>query len=65
MQKVDVTCDTQGIIQMVDANCDTKDLMVDTKDTKDMESSIQLMEEIFIKDESQEEAHNDNNNKQK
>jgi hypothetical protein len=49
MQKVDATCDTQGIIQMVDANCDTKDLMVGTKDTKDMESSIQLMEEIFIK----------------
>jgi hypothetical protein len=65
MQKVDVTCDTQGIIQMVDANCDTQDLMVDTKDTEDMESSIQLMEEIFIKDESQEEAHNDNNNSSK
>jgi hypothetical protein len=47
MQKLDATCDTQGIIQMVDANCDTENLIAETKDTKDMESSIQLMDEIF------------------
>jgi len=34
--------------------------MTDTKSTKDIESSIQLMEKIFIKDES--EAKNDRNN---
>jgi hypothetical protein len=36
---------------MVDVNCDTKDFMVDTKDTKDMEYFTQLMD--LIKDESQ------------
>jgi hypothetical protein len=50
---------------MVDANCDIEDLMYDTKYMKYMESSIQLMEELFIKYESQEEAHNDNNNSRK
>jgi hypothetical protein len=59
------TCDTQDIMQMVDANCDTKDLIADAQDTKDMESSMQLMEEIFVKDESQEEAQNDSNNNNK
>jgi hypothetical protein len=33
---------------MVDATCDTKYLIVDSQDTEDMESSIQLMAEIFI-----------------
>jgi hypothetical protein len=65
IQKVDATCDTQEIMQMVDAKCDTKDLIDDAQDIEDMESSIQLMEEIFVKDESQEEAHNDNNNNNK
>jgi hypothetical protein len=62
MQKIDVACDTLDKLQMVDANCDTKDLITNAQDTKDMESSIQMMEEVFVKDESQEEAHNDNNN---
>jgi hypothetical protein len=38
-------------MQMVDATCDTKDLIADAQDTEDMESSIQLMEEIFFKEE--------------
>jgi hypothetical protein len=47
IQKVDTTCDTKDILQMIDVNCDTEDLAA--QDTEDMKSSIQLMEEIFIK----------------
>jgi hypothetical protein len=47
---------------MVDANCDIEGLMVDIED---MEYSIQFMEEIFIKYESQEEAQSDNINSSK
>jgi hypothetical protein len=65
IQQVDASCDTQDIIQMVDATCDTKDLIVDAQDTEDMESSIQLMEEIFVKEEPEEEAQNDNRSNNK
>jgi len=47
---------------MVDANCDIEGLMVDIED---MEYSIQFMEEILIKYESQEEAQSDNINNSK
>jgi hypothetical protein len=40
-------------------------LIVDAHDTKDMESSIQLMEEIFFKEEYEEEAENDNKSSNK
>jgi hypothetical protein len=36
---------------MVDATCDTKELIADAQDIEDMESSIHLMEEIFFKEE--------------
>jgi hypothetical protein len=72
IQKVDVTCDTQGIIQMVDSTCDTHDLMVDTKETQEidddsltnheMESYNGPMKKILVEDESEEVAHNERNN---
>jgi hypothetical protein len=37
IQKVDTTCDTQVIIHMVDSTCDTHDLMVDTKETQEID----------------------------
>ena len=40
-------------------------MIANAQDTEDMESSMQLMEEIFVKDESQEEAKNENNDKNK
>jgi hypothetical protein len=45
---------------MVDATYDTKDLIVDAQDIKDMESSIQLMEEIFIEEEAQNDSRSNN-----
>lgn len=56
MQKVDATCDTQDIIQVVDAQYDTKDLMK-------MKCSSLLINEAMIEDESQ--GQNDNSSSSK
>jgi hypothetical protein len=37
IQKVDATCGTKYLLQMVDYTCDTHDLMVDTKETQEMD----------------------------
>jgi hypothetical protein len=63
MQNIDATCDTQDIIQMSDATFDKEDLIANAQDTEDMEYSMQLMEEIFVKDKSQEEAYNGSSRK--
>jgi hypothetical protein len=69
---VDVTCDTNDLIQMVEFICDTNDPMVDTEETKyivddsltshEMESYNELINISFIQDESQEEARSTTKN---
>jgi hypothetical protein len=59
-------------MQMVNATCDTHDLMVDTQATKDMiddsltsyemESYSKLMKESLVENESQAEAQSDSSN---
>jgi hypothetical protein len=48
---------------MVDVNFDTKDLIANAQDIEELESSMQLMEEIFIKDELEAQIDSINNNK--
>ena len=56
---VDVTCETNDLIQMVEFICDTNDPMVDTE----IESyNILLINISFIQDESQEEARSTTKN---
>jgi hypothetical protein len=53
IKKVDVACDTQNIIHMVYSTFDTHDLMVDTKETQDIDYNGPVKKIVF-KNESKE-----------